>query len=286
VSFLRRSANLIVYEWRRALAKKKFYLLVILAFVLQIGVLALFNYLFTNPPPQFPVEALLEGMKPLMWIVGALGPQNLFMPLIAIIIAGGSMSEEYEHGTADILLSKPITKLEYITGKYLGGLTLLSFVVALTTALGVILSFAFFGPQESLQFVPHLYAAIVYANLIFFSLAFMLSEVFRGSTLAMLAAIGILVASIVISSFLSIMYGLTGGQQIYMDITKLLPNWSASSFPSFLLAELVTVPTSPFLTVQSGEVFLAGAIIAVYTAVSILIAALRLVRSDVTKKAD
>jgi len=286
MNFLQRSANLIVYEWRRALAKKKFYLLVILAFALQIGVMALFSYFFTNPPPEFPIEALLEEMKPTMWMIGVLGPQGSFIPIIAIIIAGGSMSEEYERGTADILLSKPITKLEYMTGKYLGGLTLLSFVIAITTALGVILSFAFFGSQESLQFVAHLYAAIVYANLLFFSLAFMLSEVFRGSTLAMLATIGILVASVVISGFLSVMYVITGGQQIYMDITKLLPNWSVSSFPSFLLAELVTVPTSPFLTVQSGEVLLAGAIIAVYTAVSILIAALRLVRSDVTKKAD
>lgn len=287
MSFLRRSANLIVYEWRRALAKKKFYVLVILAFVLQIGVLALFNYLFTNPPPDFPFGALLEGMKPIMWIVGALGPQGLFIPILAAIIAGGSMSEEYERGTADILLSKPITKLEYMTGKYLGGLTLLSFVIALTTALGVILSLAFFGPQESLQFVPHAYAALVYANLIFFSLAFMLSEVLRGTTLAMLATIGILVASLVISGFLNAMYQLTLEQeQIYMDIAKLLPNWAVSNFPSFLLAELITVPTSPFITVQSGEVLLAGAIIAVYTIVSILIAAFRLIKSDVTKKAD
>ncbi len=283
MSFLRRSANLIVYEWKRALAKKKFYVLVILAFVLQIGVLALFNYFFTNPPPEFPVEALLEGMKPLMWIVGVLGPQGLFIPFIAIIIAGGSMSEEYEHGTADILLSKPITKLEYMTGKYLGGLTLLGFVIALTTALGVILSFAFFGPQESLQFVPHLYAALVYANLIFFSLAFMLSEVLRGTTLAMLAAIGILVASMVISGFLSTMYLMTQ-EQIYMDITKLLPNWSVSSFPSFLLAELITVPTSPFITVESGDLLLAGVIIAGYIAVSIIVAITRLVKSDVSKK--
>jgi len=162
----------------------------------------------------------------------------------------------------------------------------LGFVIALTTALGVILSFAFFGPQESLQFVPHLYAAIVYANLLFFSLAFMLSEVLRGTTLAMLATIGILIASIVISTFLSIMYGLTGGQQIYMDITKLLPNWAVSNFPSFLLSELMTTPDNPFISVTSGNLLLAGAIIAGYIAASILVAVIRLVRSDVTKRAD
>jgi len=285
VSFLRRSANLIVYEWRRALAKKKFYVLVILAFALQIGILALFNYFLTQPlPPGVTITGpSIEEIKATMWIVGVLSTQGLFVPLIAIIIAGGSMSEEYEHGTADILLSKPITKLEYMTGKYLGGLTLLSFVIALMTALGVILSFAFFGPQESIQFVPHIYAAIVYANLLFFSLAFMLSEVFRGTTLAVLATIGILVASLIIGNFLSVMYLITQ-EQIYMDITKLLPNWSASNFPSFLLSELMKTPDNPFISVISGDLLLAGAIIAGYIAASILIATIRLVKSDVSKK--
>lgn len=48
----------------------------------------------------------------------------------------------------------------------------------------------------------------------------------------------------------------------------------------------MTVPSGPFVSVPSGDLQLAAAIIAVYVAVSILIAALRLVRSDVTKKAD
>jgi ABC-type transport system involved in multi-copper enzyme maturation permease subunit len=127
------------------------------------------------------------------------------------------------------------------------------------------------------------FAAIVYANLLFFSLALMLSEVFRGTTLAILATIGILVASLIIGSFLSVMSLITQ-EQIYMNITELLPNWSASNFPSFLLAKLITVPTSPFISVMSGNLLLAGAIIAGYISASIIVATIRLVESDVSKK--
>jgi ABC-2 type transport system permease protein len=286
MGFLQRSVNLVTYEWRRALAKKKFYVVVILALALQIGVFALFHYFFTNLPPGFDImEPFLEEIKASMWLVGVLGSQGLFMPFIAIIIAGGSMSEEYEHGTADILLSKPITKIEYMTGKFLGGLSLLGFVIVLATTVGATLAHGLFGPQESIQFVPVIYLVLLYANLLFFSMAFMFSEVLRRTTLSMLAVIGILVASLFIGSILSTMHLITG-EQLYLEISKWLPNWSVSNLPNFVASELITAPESPFVSLTGGNIQLAAAIIAVYTVASILIATLRLIRSDVTKKAS
>jgi ABC-2 type transport system permease protein len=280
-----RIATIIGYELRRALAKKKFLVLVILALALQVGIFALFYYFFTNPPPGFTIIGpALEEVKAMMWLVGVLGPQGLFIPLIAIVIAGGSMSEEYERGTADILLSKPITKIEYMTGKFLGGLSLLGFVIALTTTLGATLAYGLFGPQESIQFVPVIYLVLVYSNMLFFSMAFMFSEVFRRTTLSILASVGILVASLFIGGILSTMYFISGGEQLYLEVSKWLPNWSVSNLPSFVASELITAPESPFVSVQGGDIQLAAAIIAVYTIASILIAALKLVRSDVTKR--
>jgi len=285
MGFLQRFANLITYEWKRALAKKKFFVLVILALVLQVGLFILLYYFFTNPPPGFTIIGpSLEEVKAMMWLVGVLGPQGLFIPLVAIVIAGGSMSEEYEQGTADILLSKPITKIEYMTGKFLGGLSLLGFVIALTTALGATLAYGLFGPQESIQFVPIIYLVLFYSNILFFSMAFMFSEVFRRTTLSMLAVIGILVASLFIGGILSTMYFISGGEQLYLEISKWLPNWSVSNLPSFVASELIAAPENPFVSVLGGDIQLAAAIIAVYTVASILIATLRLVRSDVTKK--
>lgn len=279
-----RIATIIGYEWRRALAKKKFLVLMILALALQVGLFALLYYFLTNPPPGFTVIGpSLEEVKAMMWLVGVLGPQSLFIPLIAIVIAGGSMSEEYERGTADILLSKPITKIEYMTGKFLGGLSLLGFVIALTTTLGATLAYGLFGPQESIQFAPVIYLVLLYSNMLFFSMAFMFSEVFRRTTLSILAAVGILVASSFIGGILSMMYSMTQ-EQLYLEVSKWLPNWSVSNLPSFVASELITAPQSPFISMPGVDIQLAAAIIAVYTIASILIAALKLVRSDVTKR--
>jgi ABC-2 type transport system permease protein len=279
-----RVATIISYEWKRTLARKKFIVFVIIAFVVQILIFVIFNYLFTNPPPLMPTF-FLEQTKPMMWIVEALAPQGLFMSLVAIMISGGSMSEEYEHGTADILLSKPIAKIEYMTGKYLGGVSILSFVVALTTALGVILATSFFSPQEHLHFVPHVYLAIVYSNLVFLSLAFMFSEVFRRTTLALLSAVGIFIASMVTSGVLSAVYAFTQ-EQLYLDASKWLPNWCVSNFPDFVISELVAISSTPFVSVGQVETVLAGALIAVYTIVFIAMAVIKLIKSDVTKKTD
>ena len=281
MGFLQRSANIVTYEWRRALAKKKLFVLVILVLALQVGLFVLLYYFFTNPPHGF-VGPPLEEMKATMWLVGVLGLQSLFIPLIAIVIAGGSMSDEYEHGTADILLSKPITKIEYMIGKFVGGLSLLGFVIALTTTLGATLAYGLFGPQESIQIVPVIYLVLLYSNILFFSMTFMFSEVLRRTTLSMLAAIGIFVASGFISGILSMMHFMSG-EQIYLEISKWLPTWSAN-LPSFVASELITAPESPFVSMPGGDIQLAAIIIAVYTVASILIAALKLVRSDVTKR--
>ena len=284
MGFLQRSANLVAYEWRRALANKKLFVLVILVLALQVGLFVLLYYFFTNPPPGF-VGPALEEVKDMMWLVGVLGPQSLFVPLIAIVIAGGSMSEEYEHGTADILLSKPITRIEYMTGKFLGGLSLLGFVIALTTILGATLAYGLFGPQGSIHSVPVIYLVLIYSNMLFFSMAFMFSEVFRRTTLSIMATFGIFVGSAFIGGILSTMHLITG-ETLYVEISKWLPNWSVSNLPSFVASELITAPESPFVAVSGGDIPLAAAIIAAYTIASVLIAALKLVTSDVTKRTD
>lgn len=281
---LRRVAVIIGYEWRRALAKKKFLALVILVFAVQITVFVVFNHLLTNPP--LGLEIPLEQIKPLMWTLEVLAPQGFFTMLIAIMIGGGSMSEEYEHGTADIILSKPISRIEYVAGKYLGGLSLFSFIMALTTVLGVALSIAFFSPQESLQFVPHIYLAVVYSNLIFLSLAFMFGEVFRRTTLALLSAIGVFIASNVISGILTMVH-MIAQEQIYLDASKWLPDWCVSNFPNFVTRELnINVPLfgGMLVSAEETEIFLAGALIAVYTIAFVVIAVVKIIRSDVTKK--
>ena len=273
---LRRVGTIIGYEWRRALAKKKILALIILAIAFQTLIMVVFS--------QFVGTMFLtnEAMS-FMWIFGVLQGQGLFVQLIAIITAGGSMSEEYEHGTADILLSKPVTRVEYMSGKFLGGFSLLAMVEALITFVDVVLSLWFFGAQSGLQFAPLMFLAIVYSSLIFFCLSFMFSEVFRGSTLAMLAAFGVLIASNVISPFLAMLYSTTG-QQSYIYLIKGIPTWAATNFPSLLMSELITTPSTVLSAGDIEALYQAALIIAVYAIIFIAIAAYRLLKSDVTKK--
>ena len=281
MSALRRTATIIGYEWRRALAKKKVLALIILAIAIQTLPFVLFTRIFTD---------LTEDAKATMWIFGALGGQSMFIQLVAIIIAGGAMAEEYEHGTADILLSKPIKKLEYMSGKYLGGFSLLVVIEALMVAIGVLLGFAFFGPQRHLQYAPLILGAIAYSSLLFFSLTFMFSEVIRRGTLAMLTTIGVFIASQMLYGVLLMLYmfSIVGGQpnEFYLDVSKLLPTWSVGNLPTFIASELMPMLNNPLITLVTGDITLAALIIAVYTVASILIVSIRLVKSDVTKKAD
>lgn len=292
---LRRVAVIIGYEWRRALAKKKILALIILAVAFQTLIMVVFSQLVTR------TMLWTDEVMPFMWIFGVLQGQSLFVPLIAIITAGSSMSEEYEHGTADILLSKPITKVEYMVGKFFGGFSLLAIVEFCTTCVGVILAVGFFGPQNGLQYVPLMFLAIVYSSLIFFCLSFMFSEVFRKSTIAMLSAFAILFASSIISQYLAMLYMMTS-DYLYFHLSRGIPTWGATYFPSLLMKALMTMPSTifisadPLISFEAAKPGVDSAIlvrdallqasitVAVYAIIFILIAVYRLLKSDVTKK--
>jgi ABC-2 type transport system permease protein len=276
MSALSKIVVMINYEWKRALAKKKIWALVILSVAFQALVMIALSWVASNAPTSSFID------RSYAWILGVMEGQTLFIPLIAIITAGGSMSEEYEHGTADILLSKPITRLEYLFGKFLGGFSSLAMIEALITLVGVVLSLGFFGSQTNLQFAPIMFLAIVYSSLIFFSLSFMFSEVFRGSTLAMLAAFGILIASSVISTMIGFLWTATR-QSMYLYLSRGIPTWAATSFPQLLLSALINGSTV-LAEADLVALYQAAIIIAVYAIIFIMISVFRLLKSDVSKK--
>ncbi len=298
MSAFRRMGVIAAYEWRRALAKKKVLALIALALAFQSLTLVVFQRLTSSMP------SLIGNAQSFMWIFGVLQGQGLFVQLVAIIIAGGSMSEEYEHGTADILLSKPVKRTEYIIGKFLGGFSLLALIEALTTVLGVVLSIWFFGGQDGLQFAPAMFLAIVYSSLIFFGLSFMLSEVLRRTTLAMLLSLAVLIASSILSQFLALLYFFTKSTT-YLYVARGIPTWGATSVPSLLMGRILDLPQNSLfsaldysvtaeaqirgvaVSVVAEEALVQGLIIiAIYAAVFMLISIYRLRSSDIAKKTD
>jgi ABC-2 type transport system permease protein len=278
---LQRIFVIIGYEWNRALAKKKILALVSLAILIQVLPFVVFTQ---------AAGRLTEETKATMWIFGALGGQGLFIQLVAVIIAGGAMAEEYEHGTADMLLSKPIRRVEYMTGKFVGGFSLLAGVEALMVITGVLTAYVLFGPQTDLQYAPVIFGVLAYSSLLFFSLTFMFGELIRKGTIAMLTVIGVFIVSQILYTVFLILYAFSGiagpPNQLYLDVSKLLPTWSASNLPTFVASELMPTLRNPLVTLATGEVALAAIVIAVYSIVAIAIAVTRLLRSDVTKKSD
>src|SRR2546430_9559436 len=126
---------------------------------------------------NFPLAA-----RPFLCVVGVFLPQAFFLQFIALFISAGSMSEEYEQGTAEILLSKPVSRDEYFWGKFSGGLSLLALVVVLNAVLSVASSTFTFGPQLSLEILPSVVISQVFSALVFFSAAFMIGELVRRSS--------------------------------------------------------------------------------------------------------
>lgn len=210
------------YEVRRALARKK-----VLA---MVGFVALLDtvpyYILATTGAKF----IPQEVYPFLWVAVVLAPFPLFMQFMAILIAAGAMSEEYESGTAELLLAKPVSRTEFFLGKFFGGYVLLAFLILLNALLSVAVATLTFGPQADLGTVPGVVLVEVYSSALFFSVAFMLGELVRRSSLAYILSSALIFASQLIGTYLSIAYELTGNT-FYETIHVYLPTTLAGSLP-------------------------------------------------------
>ena len=259
-----------IYEVRRALARKK-----VLAMVAFIAVLDTVPYyiLATSGAAIIP-----QVLFPYLWVAGVLAPFALFLQFVAILVAAGAMSEEYESGTAELLLSKPISRGEYFLGKFLGGYSLLALLILLNAVLSVAAASLAFGPQADLATVPAVVLVEVYASALFFSLAFMIGELVRRSYLAYILSSALIVASQIIGTYLSIAYELTGNTfyetiHVYLPTTlsgSLPPQYEQPLLPSAAgrLFDLILGPASGTPSAASAAI-LVGAYLAITTTVAL-----------------
>lgn len=273
--------TLLAYEWKRALARKKILIVIVLTALFEV-----IPFVVLTQVDAPIIQSILRQFSDLMWLVGVLLPQGLFIHVIAVLVASGSMAEEYEQGTVDILVSKPITRMEYLTGKYLGGFTLMALVSLFLVVLGIVLAEVSFGPQRYLEYAPVIYAAITFTTLLYYSIGFMLGEVFRRSTLAYLTASTLLIMSVVTQGILVFIYSLTG-DAFYLQVDKALPAWSVTNLPQMVATELflggrALLPLPQMGLQVGGTILEAVAVIAIYAVISVAVSALRFTRSDIS----
>lgn len=227
-----------VYEIRRALARKK-----VLAMIAFIALLDTVPYYILA---QSGATVIPQQLYPYLWVAGVIAPFSLFIQFVAILIAAGAMSEEYESGTAELLLAKPVSRGEFFAGKFVGGYILLALLILLNALLSTAAATLAFGAQAGLSTLPGVVGVEVYASVLFFSVAFMLGELVRRSSLAYILSSSLIVASEIIGTYLSIAYDLTGNA-FYEAVHTYLPTTLAGALPPQY--------EQPLLPSLSGRVF-------------------------------
>jgi len=267
------------YEIRRAVARKKVLALVALTVIISTApyyaLYATHTSLVTPP------------LRPYLWVLGVFLPQAFFLQFTALLIAAGSMSEEYEQGTAEVLLSKPVSREEYFFGKYLGGYVLVVGIVILDVVLSISSATFVFGPQQQLDIEPTILVAQVFAALVFYSFAFMVGELMRRSSLSYILSASVFFTSEVVGVFLNILYSLTG-TDVYKVANYYLPTSPVDSLP-LLLAE-PKFPSSVQLvfrfaaTPVEPSIVVSALLIAVYFLSAVLIALAYFSGMDVAKR--
>ncbi len=213
-----------MYEIKRSIARKK--IVALAFFTILIGTVPYFLLAYS----QGASTIIPLADYPYIWVAGVFLPQPLFIQFVAILIAAGAMSEEYEQGTAELLLSKPVTKAEYFAGKYLGGYLLLAFIVLLNMGLAVLSASVTFGPQIRLDTLPGILVLETFSAILFYTLAFMVGELIRRSSLSYIIASALFFTSEIFGIYLGIIYTLTGNT-FYRSIELYLPTSPVSSLP-------------------------------------------------------
>jgi ABC-2 type transport system permease protein len=268
-----------LYEVRRATARKKVLALVVLTILLDT---VPYYLLRTTRLSLVPIADY-----PYLWVTGIFVLQGFFFPFISLLIAAGSMSEEYEQGTAEVILSKPVSRDEFLFGKFLGGLLLMVIVIVLNAVLTIASATFTFGAQLALEVLPSVVLAQVFCSLVFLSVAFMSGELVRRSSLSYITASAVFFTSYIVGIYLRLIYTLTG-DPVYQSVELYLPTTPVSSLP-LLVAQPLPAPAQTllrFLGIGAAETSmpLSAVIIAAYAIVAIAVARTYFNWADVAKK--
>lgn len=216
-----------LYEVRRAVARKKVLALVVLTILID----TIPYYLLATSAHNLFTYA----ENPYAWVLGIFVPQGFFLPFTALLIAAGSMSEEYEQGTAEVLLSKPVSRDEFLAGKFAGGYLLLTMVILLNAVLSVTAATLAFGAQMSLGVLPAVVVSQIFSSIVFYSVAFMSGELVRRSSLSYVLASAVYFTSEIAGIYLRVIFELTGNT-FYQHLNFYLPTTPGSSL-SVLIAQ-------------------------------------------------
>jgi len=274
--------TLVAYQIRRSLARKRLLILIASIFLLEIVI-----YLVLTRLP----ETLIRPLAGYAWIIGVLAPSTALIHVLALMVGATTSAEEYEVGTADYWLTRPVTRFEYFVGNLAGGLTFLSILILLYSFFAAAISSYVFGPQTGLTVLPTTALSTIVSVLVFYSLGLAVGELLRRSMLSTILAGLVFFGSFIAETYLNIVSVLNNDPSL-LDLAIYLPTWGAvrlastTTFNGLDAPALGTVFLQFFTAIgQTGETGLLLANISAYTAAALAVSWIRLRYTDVTRKA-
>lgn len=247
------------YEFTRAFKQKKYYAVIIVGLLFQI--------LYLSIAKIYPEIESLPGFEHShMAIQTVLFPTGFFTLIISLAVAFNSISGEFENGSAKLLFTKPLSKIEFYIGKFLGSFGAVAVAILVWVAAGLS-GYVIYGSQTLLGNVPFVFLALIYAALPFLAIIAAVSAITKKSTVSAVIVLGIyFVQTMALIPILQYIYSI--------DIVKFLPNWGIENFP------MTIAGINPSL---SNDAFLAAISIAIYTLIPFIAGLIYFKYSDITE---
>lgn len=151
------------------------------AYIVLVVFLLLWEYLFFKQSLLRPIASLRDLFQVLPW---------LFLILIPAITMG-SVSQEKNEGTLELLLTHPVRETEFLIGKFLGAFIFVLSALAFAIPIGI--SFTFFGQMDWGIIASQLLGGALMAA-VFLAIGIFISSLFSSQITALLvsAAVGFL----------------------------------------------------------------------------------------------
>ena len=199
--------------FREAIKAKWLLIFALLFFLIPINIPILFLLSVRYLPPNY-LESYLSYLVYLSFP---------FLPLLALPIGASSVVEERESGALQYLLSNPISKSEFLTGRILGLLAATSAVVILGYSAAAILAY---GLSASRYFaVAEVSAVAIFLNLVMVGLSLVISVLSRRKATALGVALfaWFLFTTVSNIGFLSSVLALRFGPLVVLPLAMLNP---------------------------------------------------------------
>jgi len=242
------------------LRKRKIQVGVVIIFAMEILVLSLPKLL------QIPSEVFVVNTK--QWaLFTATGIHPFFTTILAVLMGMDSISGEFEQETIITLSSKPVSRTEIFLGKLLGCIAILTLFFAVDVLVAVVGANMVYGAQESLERIPIIFIALIYASTVFLTLSLMIGTFTKRSTIAAFGGIGIYFA-------LDIVYGILYYAKNYGWLQTILLYWAYSNLPGLLASANFTEE----IVINIAK---ATVVLAVYISMFLLLALHRFKKMDI-----